>query len=90
MGQQVVIRSLPQAFEVMEEMGLSAEGWEADYRVASREALKGILEGIRSWETSSLVSRGDAVKKDLQCTHHASSFKRVVGGAHRRPLGKGF
>ncbi len=44
MGQELVIRSLPQAFEVMEEMGLSAEGWEADYRVASREALKGILD----------------------------------------------
>ncbi len=44
MRQELVIRGLPQAFEVKEEMGFSSEGWEADYRVASREALKGILE----------------------------------------------
>lgn len=44
MKQGLLIGSLPQAYEVIEQMGLGGEGWEADYRVDSRRALKGILE----------------------------------------------
>lgn len=40
---QNYIRSLPQAFEVIKQMELSA-GWESDYRFAAREALVRILE----------------------------------------------
>ena len=44
MEQGSVIRSLPQAFEVIKGMDLSA-GWDCDYRQSAREALKSSLEG---------------------------------------------
>ena len=44
MEQRLVIRSLPQAYEVIKGMDLSG-GWESDYRDAARDALKKILEG---------------------------------------------
>jgi hypothetical protein len=44
MGGRVVIESLPQAFRIIKEMNLSAEGWESDYRVAGRDAVRAILE----------------------------------------------
>jgi transposase-like protein len=44
MEQRLVIRSLPQAYEVIKGMDL-AYGWEGDYRQSAREALKEILEG---------------------------------------------
>lgn len=43
MEQGLVIRSLPQAFEMVKQMGLSDE-WESDYRVGGRRALEGIFE----------------------------------------------
>lgn len=43
MKQGLVIRSLPQAFQMVKEMGLS-ERWDTDYREAGRGALRGILE----------------------------------------------
>jgi putative transposase len=49
-----VIESLPQAFEVLEEMGVTGQQWEGKYRVAGREALKEILEG----RMSSYIDRG--------------------------------
>jgi transposase-like protein len=44
MESRVVINSLPQAYQVIKEMNLSAEGWESDYRVAGRDAVRAILE----------------------------------------------
>ena len=44
MTQREVIKSLPQAFEVIKEMGMS-EAAELDYRRAGRQALSGFLEG---------------------------------------------
>jgi len=41
---QLVIGSLPQAYEVIKGMDLTV-GWEGDYRESARQALKGILEG---------------------------------------------
>lgn len=43
MTQSYVIRSLPQAYEVIKQMNLSP-GWGSDYRSAAREALVEILE----------------------------------------------
>jgi putative transposase len=43
MAQRPVIWSLPQAHEVIKEMGLSPE-WDSDYREAARGAVAGILE----------------------------------------------
>ena len=45
MKKEVIVKTLPQAFEVIKEMNLSAEGWESDYRVAGRDALRAIVEG---------------------------------------------
>jgi putative transposase len=45
MKKEVIVKILPQAFEVIKEMNLSAEGWESDYRVAGRDALRAIVEG---------------------------------------------
>jgi putative transposase len=42
--QRFVIRSLPQAFEVIKGMDLTI-GWDSDYRQSARDALKEILEG---------------------------------------------
>jgi len=44
MEKRVVIESLPQAFRIIKEMNLAMEGWESDYRVAGREALRSIVE----------------------------------------------
>jgi len=41
---RVMIRSMPQAFEVIKEMGLDAEWEDADYRVAGRRAVAQVLE----------------------------------------------
>jgi transposase-like protein len=43
MTQRAVIRSLPQAYEVIKQMNLSPE-WDLDYRFAARGALVRILE----------------------------------------------
>jgi putative transposase len=45
MKKEVIVKTLPQAFEVIKEMNLSVEGWESDYRVAGRDALRAIVEG---------------------------------------------
>jgi putative transposase len=45
MKKEVIIKTLPQAFEVIKEMNLRVEGWESDYRVAGRDALRAIVEG---------------------------------------------
>ena len=44
MERRVIIDSLPQAYEVIKEMNLATEGWESDYRVAGRAALRAIVE----------------------------------------------
>lgn len=43
MKQGLVITSLPQAFEMIKQIGLS-EGWESDYRVGGRRVLEKISE----------------------------------------------
>lgn len=44
MKQELIIRSLPQAFEFVKQMGLS-DDWDSGYRVSGRRALGEILEG---------------------------------------------
>ena len=44
MKQELIIRSLPQAFDLVKHMGLS-EDWDSDYRVSGRRALEEIFEG---------------------------------------------
>jgi len=44
MKQELIINSLPQAFDLVKQMGLS-EDWESDYRVGGRRALQEILQG---------------------------------------------
>jgi transposase-like protein len=44
MKQELIISSLPQAFDVVKQMGLSDDR-ESDYRVGGTRALKEILEG---------------------------------------------
>jgi len=44
MKQELIIKSLPQAFDLVKQMGLSEE-WESDYRVGGRRALQEILQG---------------------------------------------
>ena len=44
MKQELIIRSLPQAFEFVKQMGLS-DDWDSDYRVSGRRVLGEILEG---------------------------------------------
>ena len=44
MRKEIVIESLPQAFRIIKEMNLATEGWESDYRVAGRDAVRAILE----------------------------------------------
>ena len=41
----LVIESLPQAFEVLGEMGVSGQGWEGECGEAGREVLQGELRG---------------------------------------------
>jgi len=45
MKKEVIVKTLPQAFEVIKEMDLAVENWESDYRVAGRDALRDIIEG---------------------------------------------
>ena len=44
MKQELIISSLPQAFDLVKQMGLS-DDWESDYRVGGRRAVQEILEG---------------------------------------------
>ena len=41
----LVIDSLPQAFEVLGEMGVRGQKWEGNYRIAASEALQEDLRG---------------------------------------------
>jgi hypothetical protein len=45
MKKEVIIRTIPQAFEVIKGLDLAVENWESDYRVAGRDALRDIIEG---------------------------------------------
>ena len=49
MKQELIIRSLPQAFDLVKQIGLS-EDWDAGYRVSGRRALGEILESRKSQE----------------------------------------
>lgn len=65
MKQKLMIRSLPQAFEMVKEMGLSGE-WESDYREAGRRVLVEVLEGQMRDRISRYleeVARGDGVDR---------------------------
>ncbi len=74
MKQGLLIESLPQAFEVIEQMGLSAEGWDADYRVESRQALKRILEQrMRNridWHLEEVARRGGSDRRNGSFSRH--------------------
>jgi transposase-like protein len=74
MRSEVVIRSLPQAFEVIKEMNGADNQWEGEYRVAGREALGGILVGqMRSYVDSNLeemASRGQTDRRNGSFSRH--------------------
>ena len=57
MKQESMIKNMPQAFDFVEQMGLS-EDWEAGYRVIGRRALGEILEGQMRDRVTSILRRG--------------------------------
>ena len=74
MKKALVIRSLPQAFEVIKGMNLSVEEWESDYRQAGREALGQILEGrMNDWidrHLEQMAERGEADRRNGSFSRH--------------------
>jgi putative transposase len=74
MEKRVVIESLPQAFRIIKEMNLATEGWESDYRVAGRDALRGIVEqqmrdGV-SWHLEEMGRVGEADRRNGSFPRH--------------------
>ena len=74
MRTEVVIRSLPQAFAVIKEMHGGADQWEGDYRVAGREALRGILaEQMKSYldrNLEELAMKGQTDRRNGSFSRH--------------------
>ena len=70
----VVIDSLPQAYEVIKEMNLDTDQWEADYRTAGRQSLEIILEGRMqeriSWYLDEMVRLGRADRRNGSFSRH--------------------
>jgi transposase-like protein len=74
MEKRVVIESLPQAFRIIKEMNLSTEGWESDYRVAGRDALRAIVEQQMrervSWYLEEMGRVGEADRRNGSFSRH--------------------
>ena len=73
MESRVVIESLPQAFRIIKEMNLS-EGWETDYRVAGRDAVRNILEQQMrdrvSWHLDEMGRLGGVDRRNGSFSRH--------------------
>jgi len=74
MKKKLMITSLPQAFEMVKQMNLSAGEWESDYRVAGRRALQGILEGQMRYRIDryleEMARRGEADRRNGSFSRH--------------------
>jgi putative transposase len=74
MESRVVINSLPQAFQVIKEMNLATEGWESDYRVAGRDALRVIVEQQMrdrvSWYLDEMARLGEVDRRNGSFPRH--------------------
>jgi len=74
MRKEIVIETLPQAFEVIKEMDLILEGWESDYRVAGRDALRAIVEGQMrdrvSWYLEEMARLGGEDRRNGSFSRH--------------------
>jgi len=68
-----VINSLPRAYQVIKEMNLS-EGWESDYRVAGRDAVRNILEQQMrdrvSWHLDEMGRLGGVDRRNGSFSRH--------------------
>jgi len=74
MEKKLVITSLPQAFEMVKQMNFSGDEWESDYRVAGRQALRGILEGQMRGRIDrhleEMARRGEADRRNGSFSRH--------------------
>src|SRR4030042_1887323 len=74
MRKEIVIESLPQAFRIIKEMNLATEGWESDYRVAGREAVRAILEQRMrdrvSWYLDEMAQAGGVDRRNGSFSRH--------------------
>lgn len=74
MERRVVINSLPQAYQVIKEMNLVTEGWESDYRVAGRDALRAIVEQQMrdrvSWYLDEMARLGEVDRRNGSFPRH--------------------
>jgi len=74
MESRVVIDSLPQAFQVIKEMNLATEGWESDYRVAGRDAVRAIVEQQMrdrvSWYLDEMARLGEVDRRNGSFPRH--------------------
>lgn len=73
MARRTVIKSLPQAYEVIKEMGLSTEE-DSDYRQAGREAVVGVLEERMKdridLHLAEIASRGESDRRNGSFSRH--------------------
>ena len=74
MRKEIVIESLPQAFRIIKEMNLATEGWESDYRVAGRDAVRAILEQRMrdrvSWYLDEMAQAGGVDRRNGSFSRH--------------------
>jgi len=74
MESRIVINSLPQAYQVIKEMNLATEGWESDYRVAGRDAVRNILEQQMrdrvSWYLDEMAQAGGVDRRNGSFPRH--------------------
>ena len=66
MKQELIIRSLPQAFDLVKQMGLS-EDWEVDYRVSGRRAL-GLLPSPDRSDPNFCFEKWQEIERNLATT----------------------
>lgn len=70
----VVIKSLPQAYEVIKEMNLDPDHGDSDYRTAGRRSLEIILEGRMqervSWYLDEMARSGEADRRNGSFSRH--------------------
>ena len=74
MRHRVVITSLPQAYEVIKEMNLDNDHWDADYRSAGRQSVATILEDRMqeriSWYLTEMARLGASDRRNGSFSRH--------------------
>jgi putative transposase len=74
MRKEVIVKTLPQAFQVIKEMNLATEGWESDYRLAGRDAVCAILEQRMrdrvSWYLDEMARLGEVDRRNGSFPRH--------------------